>query len=33
MIDFTNIDTSDAWSALLERHAFLADPGLELTSG
>jgi hypothetical protein len=33
MIDFTNIDTSDAWSALLERYAFLADPGLELTSG
>jgi hypothetical protein len=29
MIDFTNIDTSDAWSALLERHAFLGDADLE----
>src|SRR5207302_1848636 len=25
MIDFTNIDTSDAWSALLEHYAFLAQ--------
>jgi hypothetical protein len=25
MIDFTNIDASDAWSALLERYAFLGD--------
>jgi hypothetical protein len=25
MIDFTNIDTSDAWSALLQRHAFLGE--------
>jgi hypothetical protein len=33
MIDFTNIDTSDAWSALLERHAFLAEPELESVDG
>ena len=31
MIDFTNIDTSDAWSALLERYAFLTELDLETT--
>jgi hypothetical protein len=33
MIDFTNIDTSEAWSALLERYAFLGDPDLEPVDG
>jgi hypothetical protein len=32
MISLTNIDTSDAWAALLERYSFLRDQGVSVDS-